>query len=65
MVRNKHNTPGVIKIPFWNMEAENPDAVFASVNLTFWSITLKSVANPVKSSVAKKNKKLALTSRQC
>ena len=42
------------------MEAENPDAVFASVNLTFWSITLKSVANPVKSSVAKKNKKLAL-----
>lgn len=25
------------------MAAENPDAVFASVNLTFWSITLKSV----------------------
>ena len=39
------------------MAAENPDAVFASVNLTFWSITLKSVA--------KKNKKLALTYRQC
>lgn len=28
------NSPGVIKIPFWNMAAENPDAVFASVNLT-------------------------------
>lgn len=27
-------SPGVIKIPFWNMAAENPDAVFASVNLT-------------------------------
>lgn len=26
------------------MAAEKPDAVFASVNLTFWSITLKSVA---------------------
>ena len=47
------------------MEAENPDAVFASVNLTFWSITLKCFANPVKSSVAKNNKKLALTSREC
>ena len=47
------------------MEAENPDAVFASVNLTFWSITLKSVANPVKSSVAKKNKKLALNTCYC
>lgn len=39
------------------MAAENPDAVFASVNLTFWSITLKSVANPVKSSDAKKKSK--------
>ena len=28
------NSPGVIKIPFWNMAAENPDAVFASINLT-------------------------------
>jgi len=28
------NSPGVIKVPFWNMAAENPDAVFASVNLT-------------------------------
>lgn len=28
------NSPGVIKFPFWNMAAKNPDAVFASVNLT-------------------------------
>lgn len=27
-------SPGVIKIPFWNMVMQNPDAVFASVNLT-------------------------------
>lgn len=28
------NSPGVIKFPFWNMATKNPDAVFASVNLT-------------------------------
>ncbi len=28
------NSPGVIKFPFWNMAAQNPHAVFASVNLT-------------------------------
>lgn len=28
-----YNSPGVIKVPFWEMTAENPDAVFASVNL--------------------------------
>ncbi|MGN0267042.1 MAG: SIR2 family NAD-dependent protein deacylase [Lachnospiraceae bacterium] len=28
------NSPGVIKMPFWNMAAQNPDSVFASVNLT-------------------------------
>lgn len=28
------NSPGVIKFPFWNMAAKNPDAVYASVNLT-------------------------------
>lgn len=28
-----YNSPGVIKIPFWNRVRENPDAVFASVNL--------------------------------
>lgn len=29
MVRNKHNTPGIIKYPFWQMTAENPKAVYA------------------------------------
>lgn len=33
MVRNKHNTPGVIKYPFWQMTAENPKAIYACVNL--------------------------------
>ncbi len=28
------NSPGVIKVPFWKMAMQNPDAVFASVNLT-------------------------------
>ncbi len=28
------NSPGVIKFPFWNMAAKNPNAVYASVNLT-------------------------------
>ncbi len=28
------NSPGVIKIPFWQMAAENEDAIFASVNLS-------------------------------
>lgn len=28
-----YNSPGVIKFPFWQMAAKNPDAVFASVNL--------------------------------
>lgn len=32
MVRNKHNTPGIIKYPFWRMTAENPKAVYACVN---------------------------------
>lgn len=32
MVRNKHNTPGIIKYPFWQMAAENPKAVYACVN---------------------------------
>ena len=27
------NTPGIIKYPFWRMTAENPAAVFASINL--------------------------------
>lgn len=32
MVRNKHNTPGIIKYPFWQMTAANPQAVYVSVN---------------------------------
>ncbi|MBR1761391.1 MAG: Sir2 silent information regulator family NAD-dependent deacetylase [Schwartzia sp.] len=27
------NTPGIIKYPFWRMATENPDAIFATVNL--------------------------------
>ena len=33
MVRNKQNTPGIIKYPFWEMTRQNPDAVYACVNL--------------------------------
>ena len=33
MVRNKHNTPGIIKYPFWQMTYQNPQAVYACVNL--------------------------------
>ena len=32
-VRNKHNTPGIIKYPFWQKTYQNPEAVYASVNL--------------------------------
>ena len=32
-VRNKHNTPVIIKYPFWRMTAENPKAVYACINL--------------------------------
>ena len=32
MVLNKHNTPGIIKYPFWQMTARNPKAVYACVN---------------------------------
>ena len=28
------NTPGIIKYPFWKMTAENPNAVYACVNLS-------------------------------
>ena len=27
------NTPGIIKYPFWEMTRQNPDAVYACVNL--------------------------------
>ena len=30
----RFNSPGVIKFPFWNMAAKNPDAIYASINLT-------------------------------
>ena len=32
MVRNKHNTPGIIKYPFWQMTAENKEAVYVCIN---------------------------------
>ena len=32
MVRNKHNTPGIIKYPFWQMTAENPNATYICIN---------------------------------
>ena len=32
LVRNKHNTPGIIKYPFWQMTYCNPKAVYACVN---------------------------------
>lgn len=32
MVRNKHNTPGIIKYPFWQMTARNPRATYACIN---------------------------------
>lgn len=32
MVRNKHNTPGIIKFPFWQMTAQNPKSVYACIN---------------------------------
>lgn len=33
MARNKQNTPGIIKYPFWQMTYQNPKAVYACVNL--------------------------------
>lgn len=32
MVRNRHNTPVIIKYPFWQLTAENPKAVYACLN---------------------------------
>ena len=32
MVRNEHNTPVIIKYPFWQMTAQNPNAVYACIN---------------------------------
>lgn len=32
MVHNKHNTPGIIKYPFWQMTANNPRATYVCIN---------------------------------
>lgn len=32
MVRNKHNTPAIIKYPFWRHTYDNPRATYACVN---------------------------------
>ena len=32
MVRDKQNTPVIIKYPFWRMTAGNPKAVYACIN---------------------------------
>ena len=32
MVRNKHNTPVIIKYPFWQMTAKNSDATYVCIN---------------------------------
>lgn len=33
MVSNKHNTPGIIKYPFWNMAYDWRDAVYVCLNM--------------------------------
>ena len=33
MVRNKHNTPGIVKFSFWQMDAKNPAVTYACINL--------------------------------
>lgn len=33
MVRDIHNTPAIIKYPFWRMTAQNPDITYACLNL--------------------------------
>ena len=32
MVRNKHNSLGIIKYPFWQMTAANPKAIYVCNN---------------------------------
>ena len=32
MVRNEHNTPVIIKYPFWQMTAKNSNATYACIN---------------------------------
>lgn len=31
-MRNKHNTPIIIKYPFWQMTAKNPNATYVCIN---------------------------------
>ena len=33
MGRNKHNTLGIIKYPFWQMTHENPNTAYICINL--------------------------------
>ncbi len=39
-----YNTPGIIKIPFWNMTAQNREATFACVNRGE-AVTLEEIAD--------------------
>ncbi len=32
MARNKHNTSGIIKYPFWQMTYQNPEAIYVCIN---------------------------------
>lgn len=32
MARNRYNTPGIIKYPFWRMTAQNKSAAYAWIN---------------------------------
>jgi len=32
MVRNRYNTPGIIKFNFWNRANENPNATYTCLN---------------------------------
>lgn len=34
MMRNKHNTPGIIKYPFWKMTFDNLNASYVCINLS-------------------------------
>lgn len=31
-MRNTHNTPGIIKYPFWRMTRDNPQATYVCIN---------------------------------
>ena len=39
-----YNTPGIIKIPFWNMTAQNPKATYACINQG-QAVTLEEIAD--------------------